>query len=178
MTQFTDIMVDIETGGLDPCHSPILQIAAVKFNYDTGDVGGMFDRGLLPAPGRCWDESTREWWAGMPDTYESIAARAESPANVIRDFHAFADHDFYRFWAKPTLFDFPFIDSYFKQFGYENPFHFRYARDLNSFIAALKGGADHVPMKAVEFVGTVHDGLDDCINQISVLFEAKEGRFS
>ena len=174
---FTDMMVDIETGGTDPERNPIIQIAAVKFNYATGEIGPMFNRCLGPAIDRLWDEGTKQWWAKMPDTYEAICARVEDPAVVMADYAAFAETG-PRFWAKPTSFDFPFVASYLRQFGHPNPCHYRHARDLNTFIAALKGGADHVWMRDVPFVGTVHDGLDDCCHQISSLFEAKEGRFS
>ena len=174
----TDVMVDLETSGTDPERNLVIQIAAVKFNYETGEIGDIFDRCLAPVPNRHMDEQCRdEFWSKIPHVYEAICARVEDPAVVMKDFGEFAGHGL-RFWSKPTSFDFPFVASYFRQFGLPMPFHFRIARDMNSFISALKGSPEPVRMQDVPFVGTVHDGLDDCIHQLTCLFEAKAGRFS
>lgn len=172
-----DMMVDIETSGLSPDFNWIFQIAAVEFNYDTGEVGRVFDRCLLPVPFRGWDEGTRNWWSNMPDVFDDISRRAEDPRKVMEDFAEFAGHA-PRFWAKPAHFDFPFVGSYFRLFGIDTPFDFRMVRDVNTHISALQGHANKVKMEHIPFVGNEHNALDDAIYQLTQLLSAKAGVWS
>lgn len=182
MTSYTDIMVDVETTGTNPDKNGLLQIAAIKFNYATEEIGPVFDRCLGMAPGRYWDEDTRTWWMGQRRSiFNDIINRMEEPQTVLRDFAAFASADLpdepVRFWAKPVHFDYRFIASHFESFGMAQPFHFRFTRDLNTFIAALAGGADHQDMPHIEAGSGAHNGLVDCVHQLKVLFAAKRGDF-
>lgn len=172
-------MIDIETTGTNPGKAAIIQIAAVRFNLkeQTIDTENMFNRCLRPAPLRYWDEDTRGWWMGKNRAvYQQIAAAAEEPGLVINDFvkwvnHSNMEREPIRFWAKPTTFDFTFIASYLEQYGLMNPFHFRYAVDMNSFIRGL--ACD--PMAELnyrQFEGAAHNALIDVINQIANLFDA------
>jgi hypothetical protein len=173
---FTDIMVDIETGGTDPSHSPILQIAAVKFDLATKqvDATSMFDRCLRIPEGRFWDESTRAWWANQNQAvFQDIVSRAEDPKTVLI---AFADWVGYqnpkpvKLWAKPISFEWAFIQGYFRQFEVPNPFHYRYGRDLNTYLEG-KGVEDPFKFaKTIPFDGDAHNALHDVLNQIKVLF--------
>lgn len=180
--RFPDLMVDTETTGLDPDKNGLLQIAAIKFNYDTGEVGPTFDRCLALAPNRYWDEDTRTWWMGQNrSVFTQIVARMEDPQTVLRDFSAYvlADNPSKptRFWAKPTHFDFPMINSHYRQFGMVMPFHHRFTRDLNSVVAVLGGGVDHQEMAHISAGGQAHNALVDCVHQLRVLFAAKAGDF-
>lgn len=173
-----DVMVDIETTGTDPEHTAILQIAAVVFDLEKKeiDVEHMFSRCLWMAPRRFWQEDTRQWWARQKqEVLDGIMDAAEDPGTVMRAFHtwtldaqarAFTD---LRFWAKPTSFDYPFVASYFSQHDLMNPFDFRLARDLNTWIDA-KGQNPREFWKTIEPVGDAHNALNDVIYQISGLF--------
>lgn len=180
---FTDVMVDTETTGLDPVRNNLLQIAAVKFDFKTGEIGPVFDRCLAPAPGRYWDESTRTWWGSQrKDILSGIIQRMEDPGGVmlaLRDF-ILADGPLktpIRMWAKPVHFDFPFISSYFGQFGLANPINFRFTRDLNTYMAARAGGADHQKMEHIDVPDGAHNALVDCVYQLKLLFAARDGDF-
>ena len=179
MTFFPDIMVDVESTGLNPDKNGLLQIAAIKFNYDTEEIGPVFDRCLALAPGRYWDEETRTWWMGQRrSTFNDIIARQEDPTTVLQDFSAYSlGTGPIRFWAKPVHFDFRFIASHMEQIGRPMPFHFRHTRDLNTFIAALGGSADHQEMAHIEAGSGAHNGLVDCVHQLKLLFAAKRGDF-
>lgn len=174
--EFPDMMVDVETTGNDnPSVFGCFQVSAIKFNARTGAVGPMFDRcpGLLP--NRYWTGDTQHFWmVKNRAVYDKIVAREEPAVKVWEDFRAFAMKDApnggYRFWAKPITFDWAVVASHFHQLGLSMPFHFRFARDLNTYMAALAGGPEHTNMEAViPFEGDQHNGLHDCAYQIDML---------
>jgi oligoribonuclease (3'-5' exoribonuclease) len=168
---YTDCMVDIETNGTDPDRSSIIQICAVKFNLETRDVSpDIFNKCLAPRKRRDWDSDTKAWWSKMPDLHKSIVARMEKPLDVFQSLTKWVGYDNLRFWGKPTIFDFSFIDSYYKDYDMENPFHWRSARDLNSYMAGLRHNPAQPDVSDIPFVGTEHDAKDDTLHQIKLLF--------
>jgi hypothetical protein len=180
-------MVDIETTGNDNFERyGIIQIAAVKFNYETGAVSDdFFDRCLRLHPGREWDRGTREWWTKQGNVLQTIEARAEDPYTVVHDFYHWLLKDWpkgrsdrnegLQFWSKPTHFDFSFLASYFRMFGFQIPCGFRFARDVNSFMAGLTGRPEHpkIPVEP-EMDGPAHNALFDTIYQIKLLLAMKD----
>lgn len=178
----TDCMIDCETTGTNPAYNGIMQIAAVQFNYDTGEIGPVFNRCLAMAPNRFWSDSTRTWWGKQrKDIFNSIIDRMEDPGTVMRDFVSYASTDVpsggLRFWAKPTIFDYTFVESYCEQFGLPMPFSYRTTRDLNTFMAAMAGGVNHQDMEHIEPPTNAHDALADCVFQLKLLFAAKDRNF-
>lgn len=179
-------MVDLETTGTNAEKNAIIQIAAVKFDYDTGQVSDdFFNRCLRVHPGREWDLGTRQWWQKQGDVLRTIEERAEDPATVVHDFYQWLLKDWpkgrsersegLQFWSKPTHFDHVFVSSYFAMFGYDMPCGFRYARDVNSFMAGLAGNPAHPNMAdQIEMDGPAHDALFDVIHQIKVLLAMKD----
>lgn len=173
-----DYMVDIETTGTIPDHAAIIQIAAVRFNRHTKeiDTSSFFDRALVMPSDRYWSESTREWWMTMPNVIKPILARAEPPELVMQAFQDWVldgpGIEPRAFWGKPITFDYMFLNSYFRKYGIENPFHFRECIDLNSYIAG-RGHADRRKFWAgIEKVGDAHNALHDCFYQIRAVFNA------
>lgn len=170
-------MVDIETTGLDPEHAAIIQIGAVPFNFDTGQIetDNMFCRSLTMPPKRFWTGDTQEFWLGQNrEVYLSIMEKAEPYQRVVDDFYRWAtalDPDV-RFWSKGHL-DWSMIESYMLCANKPMPFNFRQAKDMRSFIAGMYGNATyHDP--EVEKVGDHHNALHDCLTQLRQLFKAKE----
>lgn len=179
---FTNVMVDIETTGLNPEHSAILQLAGVKFDLETKqiDAGNMFCQSMLIPPGRFWDEGTRTWWGKQnPEVYQTIRNNMRDPAVVMREFADWCmqgNAGDLHFWAKPITFDYVFVDSYFKQFEVGNPFHYRNVIDLQSFLRGMKRRTQFVATTAV-LEGDAHNALHDSIHQIDIVFHAMEGKF-
>lgn len=178
--KFFDVMVDIETTGTDPAHAAMIQLAAVRFNLEEGTVdgGNMFDRCLMIPPGRYWDEDTRSWWGKNREVLNSIYSRMQSPEDVMHAFSKWAkpgnlEERPLRFWGKPITFDYMFVSSYCRQFGVLNPFHYRWATDLNSFIRGLAADSNVEQFK-LPFEGDAHNALHDVLNQIKLIFKAKE----
>ncbi|BCJ91740.1 hypothetical protein IZ6_24750 [Terrihabitans soli] len=175
-SSYTDVMVDIETTGVAPDDSAIIQIAAVRFNLEerTVDSTDMFNRCLSIPPKRFWDEGTRHWWSKQKaSVFQEITSRAEDPATVVQALADWAGYKGLTFWAKPSHFDFMFVESYFKQFNIPSPFHFRNTIDQNSFIRGL-GRSSNLPKVQVEMAGDAHNAIFDVLNQIGTVFAAMD----
>ena len=175
-----DIMVDLETTGTQPETTAIVQIAAVAFDYDTGRIGGSYNRSLEMSSTRFWDEDTRKWWSGMPDVFERASTiNVAHPKVVMLDFQQWVRGQTGALreptlWAKPVSFEFPFLQSYFREYEVENPFFFRDCIDLQSFIRGMRGDPHARPFdKEVPMVGEAHNALDDVFHQIAVVLTAK-----
>lgn len=174
---FPNIMVDLETTHTLPDRGAILQIAAVRFNLEdrTVDAEHMFDRCLDIPPSRHWSEATRHWWSQQKhETLKQIRLRAEPHALVMLDFIRWAADtptggEPLRFWSKPAHFDFNFISSYCHDLKIPNPFHFRVATDMRSYVRGLYA-PDEPPNIVVPFEGEVHDAIFDTLHQIETLF--------
>jgi len=179
----TDIMLDVETTSTDAARGGIIQLAAVKFNYDTGKVGSVFDRCPMLLPFRSWSDSTREFWMkkNLP-VYQTIVARAEPGVQVFKDFADWVHVDEpkdtgYRIWGKPIQFDWSFVASHMEQCDLPMPATYRYMRDLNTFLAALAGSARHSSVEnevPLPVANGQHNALYDCAWQIDQLFHAKK----
>ncbi|BAQ50260.1 3'-5' exonuclease [Methylobacterium aquaticum] len=172
-----DYMIDVETTGTNPEECAIIQIAAVRFNRLTKEIDHkMFDRCLAVPDGRYWSESTRDWWMGQPHVLEGIMRRMEDPAIVMRAFFDWVCEGSSicprAFWGKPTTFDFNFLNSYFRQFGLMQPFHYREAVDLNSYLLGRGHENRREFWNTIEPVGDAHNALHDCLYQIRAVFNA------
>jgi DNA polymerase III alpha subunit (gram-positive type) len=163
-----DIMVDIETTGTDPAHSSIIQIAAMAFDIEAKSIpdNAIFDRCLQPVSSRFWDEDTRRWWENQPDVLSQIMRRMDPPELVIKEFADWLENwGYVRLWAKPTSFESPFLESYFRTHGIKNPFQYWKSVDLNSYIEG-RGHNRNDFWKNIEFEGDKHNALYDVIHQI------------
>ena len=175
---FLDVMVDCETTGTDPGGNAMIQLSAVKFDLKTKSVQPypeMFDRCLRMPKDRYWDEGTRQWWGKRPKVFNDIQLRAEDPRDVMKafvDWVGFQNPGPVRFWAKPTTFDWSFVAAYLRKFDLENPFHYRYAIDMNSFIRGLANDATLESHYVPSLGGDTHNALFDVLNQINQVFEA------
>lgn len=176
-----DIAVDIETTGTRPDRSGIIQIGAVRFDYEAGTVDpNFFDRCLHRFPHRMWDEDTRAFWGKHPGVYASIQAKAEDPKQVFEDFRNWVgtnNEEYVRLWAAPVSFEHSFLESHYYDLGLPNPFHYRYTVDINSWIDGMLRSRDrteNIRTTQVPFEGNVHDALHDCLHALKRIFLVKE----
>lgn len=179
--EYPDVMVDIETTGTDPSHSGILQIAAVAFNVDTGQVcPDIFNMSLSVPPGRFWDEGTREFWSKHKEVLAKIRASAQPPAYVMSTLREWVLRNAgreARLWGKPISFEAPLLESYFRQFELTNPFGFRLVRDQRTWVASKLGPETDVFAweKSRPMIGAAHDAVFDTLHQVKLVLEATHG---
>lgn len=176
----TDIMVDIETTGTDPHHTGMIQLAAIQFNYETQEIGPVFNRCLDLPMNRYWSESTRQWWYETnPALLAKITQKGEDPIKVMNDYFDYARNPDrpLRFWSRGS-FDFNFIESYLNQYQLPMPHRFYEQRDLRSYMSGLYRQQGQEPdLSWITAPGEAHDALHDCVVQLKRLFSAANGVF-
>lgn len=176
MTDLTcrHVMVDLETTGTNAGRNAIIQIAAFRFNPGGAIDPEPFNACLRVPPWRSWDEGTRKWWLQTEEkktVIQRIMARQEDPREVMERFFKWvcATEGGAVLWGKPSHFEFPFLESYFTDFGMTNPFHYRYAMDMNSFIRGLYYPEPVDDSVVVPFDGEAHDAVYDALNQVQTV---------
>ena len=168
----TDVMVDLETTGLDPNKNAIAQIGAVKFNYLTGKVGEKFciNVDVDAMSSRQWMPSTQKWWASQDKAIrEGVFEKPHAPSVALNAFMNWCyPLNSLRFWCKGKHFDYPFIEGYLRELNIPNAFHYRQVEDMGSFIDGLYFPK---PRQTVLYkdVGGAHNALSDAINQLAEL---------
>lgn len=175
----TDMMVDVETTGNDnPSIFGCFHVAAIKFDAKTGEIGPVFDRvpSFFPTAAGPATPGTGGWAATGRSTMPSSLAvsqrcRSGRPSGLSpsKTHPRVASGS-----GLPITFDWSVVVSHFQQLGMVMPFHYRLARDLNSYIAALLDDPAHPDMESiVPFSGDKHNALHDCAFQIDMLTEAQ-----
>lgn len=172
---WASVMVDLETTGTQPDRHGILQIAAVRFDLMTMEIDGAdtFQACLTLPTHRHWMEDTRRWWLkDKRELLEKLMNQQEEWVDVLKRFQAWVGPSKPQFWSKPVSFDFMFLSSYFADAGLANPFHYRYANDLNSFMRGMyfPRQPPHTEWN-VKTEGEAHDALNDVFHQLHVLFK-------
>lgn len=172
---FNNIMLDLETTGTRGDRHGILQIAAYRFGTNRNEIDPTpFNRCLRLPAWRSWSESTRQWWhkdGTMRGILHGLQQRAEDPKVVLEAFRDWLlESDDPTLWAKPTHFEWPFLQGYFEDFDVLLPLHYRYANDMNSFIRGIHF-PDEVPDNLqAPMRGPAHDAGFDVLQQIETVW--------
>lgn len=173
--EFKDVMVDIETMGLQP-GCAILSIGAVAFDPNSVAYSNRFYRNIdlkdCIEQGFIVDPSTEKWWNEQSDE-----AKAHLQENQLPILAALADFCFWykktvqaeRIWCHGASFDVPIIGYAINQLGGEIPWNYKDVRDTRT----LYDLADFDP-SSIERVGTHHNALGDAISQVRCVQKAMQ----
>lgn len=176
---FNNIMIDLETTGVNADRNGILQIAAYRFGLKRNEIDPKpFNRCMSLPAWRSWNEDTRAWWtkdATMKGIVTNLMKRAEAPSVVLNDFKDWLlESPDPVMWAKPTHFEWQFLQSYFTDFGVMLPLHYRYATDMNSFIRGIHFPNEVPDNMQAAMRGDAHDAAFDVLQQIETVWNHTE----
>lgn len=170
--KFTDLMIDIETTGKNP-GCAIIQIAAVPFNINTGEISentfcvsinleGQILNGLNV------DEETINWWkVTNEDLFKKLSFNNNDCIEVAKLFESYfrsiEDYSNVRVWGNSARFDIGILYGWYKILNKDfkpfwNTWKERDVRTLSSLDEKIK-------MNTV-FEGEKHNAIDDCKHQI------------
>jgi hypothetical protein len=171
MTKFKEVMLDIET--LDTSHEAcIVQIAAVEFNLETGEIGSEFNELIDPLSsvqyGRKVNENTlSEFWSKQPKEVMDIIPYAfldglPLPSSLIGLVEFVNNRPV---WGNGVLFDNAIIRNAWKAIGQtKEPWSFRKDMDVRTLVAlGRRLGVERVNHT---FEGVRHNALDDVKHQV------------
>ncbi len=165
-----DAMLDIETFGVDS-NSVVVSISAVVFDRESGENGATFEIGVDIKEqldnGAVIDGDTIMWWLGQNDDARNQLTRMKkrSVGTALKKFTKFcAEHDVKCLWGNGATFDNVIVRNLYKRHGYEFPTPFWSDRDVRTAV-----DLNNIDTREFEFVGTKHNGLDDCRHQIKYM---------
>ncbi|MEL5454779.1 3'-5' exonuclease [Serratia ureilytica] len=176
-----NIMIDIETlGKKRGC--PVLSIAAVQFDLQTGKIGETFYERMScdAALSYGWPEiSTLEWWSKQSDEARDAAFKGERhPVSVAAELRAFlqrAGGGRCIPWGNGSVFDITILEGWFDKVdplvdakGDDiYPWKFWDIADLRTLVR-LSG----IDVKAIPFAGEKHNALADALHQVKIAHAA------
>lgn len=175
---YDNIMIDIET--LDTADTAvILSISAVEFCDKTGDTGAEIE--IHVDPQSCIDSGgtmnweTVAWWLVQPaDAIDKIINQSQRFHVLTALIHLntyiqrckeASQKDVY-VWANAPRFDLSKIAFYLNRFKMALPWLFSKEMCVRSY----SNRYPHIKQQ-VSFVGTKHNGIDDCKHQINYLVQ-------
>lgn len=165
MSNYKDIMVDIETLGTGPS-AVILSIGAVAFNADGVDPYWFYlniDPQSAVDSGMKLSVSTIMWWMQQSDAARAVFKQQGAPLKqALESFSTFCKQfgtaSELRVWGNGATFDNVILTSAYGLVGVEKPWGYsgdRCYRTLKSLY----------PTVTQEKVGTAHNALDDATYQ-------------
>lgn len=177
---YTDMMIDLETYGIDN-NAAVIQIAAVPFELEAGKftkeepfkkqvslISSVANGGVI-------NQSTVDWWETQdPKLHQEVISGTESLPYVLHKLNSYfgkmADSNT-RIWAHAT-FDPVVLISAYKGCGIVPTFKYWQHKDLRTLeeLANTKNkkdwNNDKVTLERPPFHGRKHDALADCMHQI------------
>lgn len=171
---YNHYMCDIETTGLNSQRHAITEIAVVPFDFEllrtTGELhtsAPFIAKNLCVPVSRSWDQDTLAWRQQRGLLHEGYVDYYD----MLEDLHSFVRQlpEKAYFWAKPSVFDWPFVDGYYKEFlyRYKTPWHRRNIRDMATFCHTINPEFDVYSLDTSKY--ETHTGLGDCLLQLHTM---------
>ncbi len=177
------IMLDLETMGSES-NSAILSIGAVYFNIETGETGETFHKHIKLRDsidiGLQMNPSTVLWWLAQSNEAQEKLLEGQKATLKIKDvlgcFSNFCKAEIYNniaiklsdsyIWGNSARFDCGLLQNAYNKLEIPIPWDFRKERCLRTLVSF----APDIASNWVR-IGTAHDALDDCYNQIGYCCE-------
>jgi hypothetical protein len=170
MPQFKDAMIDLETLAKG-ARAHIVQIAAIMFDRETGELGDHFTTYVKGAqPGRTIDPDTVAWWLQQNAAYglgegmqDDGAMCLPSALKALNTWLLTEALEVECVWSHGATFDLPILeDAYAGEFGEQPPWHYKAPRDTRTLYDLAPGGMPAIAKDPEQ----EHDALYDCEIQI------------
>jgi hypothetical protein len=178
MSQWFDLMIDLETMGLPP-DGAVVSVGAAFFNLDTCTLGPTFNRVVNLATavrdGGTLNPGTVMWWLGQSQAArDSIRFSGEDIRTTLIDLGGFiTEHSRsqdVRVWGNGSDFDLTLLNSAYLRSGIKtpwSPFKTRCFRTVRNMYPAVVYDTDDKGEGA-------HNALADAIFQAKHLFKIKQ----
>ena len=164
------VMIDIETLGTDS-NSLVVSISAVQFDLKNGTVGDTFEIGIdlkeQMDKGAIIDADTVMWWLEQSqDAQKQLTKLTRVPVHTaLFEFSTWL----YKIgvkglWGNGATFDNVIVRNLYARHSLKLEVPFWFDRDVRT-IVAIK----NIDTRDFPFVGTKHNGLDDCLHQINYI---------
>ncbi|WP_407905785.1 3'-5' exoribonuclease domain-containing protein [Escherichia coli] len=166
------LMIDLETMGINS-NAPIVVIAAVFFDPQTGEIGPIFyvvislvdamDKGATP------DGDVIEWWLAQSSEARSAILVNQIPLDdALLQLREFIDENsgefFVRVWGNGASFDNVILRRSYERQGLPCPWRYCNDRDVRT-IVDLGKAIDFDARTVIPFEGVRHNALDDARHQ-------------
>ncbi|HII2070404.1 TPA: 3'-5' exoribonuclease domain-containing protein [Escherichia coli] len=166
------LMIDLETMGINS-NAPIVVIAAVFFDPQTGEIGPIFyvvislvdamDKGATP------DGDVIEWWLAQSSEARSAILVNQIPLDdALLQLREFIDENsgefFVRVWGNGASFDNVILRRSYERQGIPCPWRYCNDRDVRT-IVDLGKAIDFDARTAIPFEGVRHNAQDDARHQ-------------
>lgn len=177
MSQYDEAMIDIETLDLKPS-AVVLSVGVVRFSQAhsisaTRSSHMRVDLQSQLDAGRTVSEHTLLWWMEQSKEAQSAAFGVDDrlhPTQVwdILDKMLTGAN---QVWAKSPSFDMVILESMFRDFDADTPWHYRDLRDVRTIMAEAEMDRDWAPP---DMNGSVaHNAVHDCDRQIYQVTNAR-----
>lgn len=177
MTQFYDLMVDVECLGKSET-AALLSIGAVFFDLNTCTLGPTFQRAIHLATamrdGGTVDAGTILWWMGQGEKARNgVRFGGQDIRTVLSDFSDFIGQTCrtadVRPWGNSAAFDLPKIRTAYERIGATTPWHWVNERDFRT-ARAMHPAIIYDPKEKGD---DAHEALADAVFQAQHLFKIK-----
>lgn len=163
------IMLDLETLSLRK-DCAIIQIAAVKFDPETGEIGDRFNAHVRDSSGHI-DVQTVAWW--MQQKHAVHIGRWVSSTDALGEREAltrfahwcdhFTDGGIVALWSHGATADIVWLEAAYTRHGFAKPWSYKIERDTRTLYAIAPGGMPVVYLDSAR----EHDALYDCERHVA-----------
>lgn len=159
------VMIDLETLGTDLTTAPVIQIAAIRFDIETGmEVESLIENINLSESlynGGIIESSTLKWWLNIDSEYLISILNSEnqiSEFDMLIKLTSFIKNDDY-VWANSPRFDLGILQSLYKRYNLSIPWNYQNEMDVRTLNNSIGKQLDK----------PTHSAFNDCLGQIKLV---------